>query len=1005
MKALKRTVVLMMSVLMLIATFSMAFTSSAASKKKVTKVKLNKTSITMYTTQTYTLKATISPSNASNKKVKWTTSNKNVATVSSSGKITAKKKGTATITCTAQDGSKKKATCKVTVTKKVNVKSVKLNNTSVQLKRGDKTTLKATISPSNASNKSVSWSSSNKNVAKVDSKGKVTAVANGTATITCKTKDKGKTATCKVTVSNTIKVTSVKLNKTAATLAKGKTLTLTATVSPSNATNKKVTWSSSNTKVATVNSSGKVTAVAAGTATITCKTNNNNKTATCKITVSPTKVTGISIAKTAFLYPGNSTKLTATIAPSNADNKTVKWTSSNSNVATVDSTGTVRAVAPGTVNITCTAQDGSKKSATCKVTVGTPVSDVKIKTTETSLNAWYVGKTSQLTAVIEPSNATNKTVTWKSDNEKVATVDANGNVKIVKYDTGVFGILANNKVTITATSVNGKVGEFHFTVIEEKIGVKGVTIDPEDNNGAVWVVGDKVKLVATIEPAEASENKVIFESSDPTKIYIDEDGVATALAETDSAYITVRSVDNKDAIDTLVISVKTPTLMIFDTAANPYEYYTVGDTLKASCYPDPPDLAKRGLVYEADDPEAVSITSNYSYSVYSNITFHKAGKIKIRVRTKDGIVVSDWLEVTVKEAKADRDFFENVKPGNEFDINVYSFDGTNKSKDIDFWCNNPFSEYIQLNDQQTKATIINELPDSGAYLEFTSIDGRLSCKIYFIKGTYKMPTTDAEKLQTMKDLSSAMKNSTDFTSNYSRYKDYSNIIVDNKKSSSDLKLNGMSLSTFLEFFGFIEEEDIMDDMSPEAFVKDMFAENETVNKNSISRSDCPTAITTDLSSVSGFVIKDYGSTYTIRMNLKNQNRAPLANISSSPYAKAMPVIDKAYLDSFVNDFKKIGGSLGSNDEFKIDEVSYGTVNETYSNGYVEYTIDKFTGKITESEYHYKSNFDVANSILNLTANISDTGNVLFDNLKITLNMNATFTLDFDDTIKMRNITY
>ncbi len=1008
MKALKRTAVLMISVLMLIATFSLSFTSSAASKKKVTKVKLNKTSVTLYTTQTYNLKATISPSNASNKKVKWTTSNKNVATVSSSGKITAKKKGTATITCTAQDGSKKKATCKVTVTQKVNVTSVKLNASAVQLKKGNTTTLKATIAPSNASNKKVKWTSSDTSVATVNSSGKVTAVKNGTATITCAAQDGSKKkATCKITVSNTVNVTGVKLNKTAVTLAKGGSVTLTATVSPSNASNKSVTWSSSNTKVATV-SKGKVTAVAAGTANITCKTSNGNKTAVCKVTVSPTKVASVTVAKTAFLYPGNSTKLTATITPSNADNKTLKWTSSNSNIATVDSTGTVRAIKSGTVNITCTSQDGSNKSATCKVTVGVPVTDIKIKATDTGANAWYVGKTGQLTAIIEPSNATNKTVTWKSSNTKLATVDQNGVVKIIKYDTGILGMGANNTVVITATSANGKSQEFEFTIVKDKVEVEDISFAAANNNGTDWVVGDKVDLTATTVPPDASVNRVTFESSDPTVLSIDENGVATALAK-GSAIITAKSVDNPNKIGTMSVTIVEPILMILDTTPNPPAYYTVGDTLKASCYLNPGTLANRGIVYETDKPDAVTITSNYSYSVYSNIKFHEAGKVNVRIRIKDSDLVSDWMTIIVKEARADKDFFENVKEGDTLPINVYSFDGENK-EDIYFQCNNPYSEYLQINDQQTEVTVIKELPDEGAYIEFTSIDGKQSCKIYFIKGEYTIPTDDAGRLQLMKDLSSAMKNSDSYSSSYNRLKEYSNVKVDNNKSSSELLLDGSSLSDFLKWlqrFGLVDgdEEDLMADMSAESFVQDMFSEDETVNKGSITKADCPNVITTDLSAVSGFVVKDNGSTYTIRMKLKNQNKTSLNNIATSPYATAMPIIDKDYLDKYAYDFKTIGGSLGSSDDFTIDTVNYGTVNETYKNGYVEYTVDKFTGKVTESEYHYTSAFDVTNSALNLTANVSDTGSSLLDSLKIELKMKATFTLDFDDTVKMRNITY
>ncbi len=241
-------------------------------------VKLSKTSLTLYKGKTTTLKATVSPDNEANRKVTWTTSNSKVATVSN-GKITAKSVGTATITVKTANG--KKATCKVTVKNQVNPTSVKLSKTSVTLYKGKTTTLKATVNPSNATNKKVTWTTSNKKVATV-SNGKITAKGVGTATITVKTAN-GKKATCKVTVKKQVNPTSVKLSKTSVKLNKGKTTTIKATVNPSNATNKKVTWKTSNSKVATVKN-GKITAKAKGTATITAQTANGKK-ATCKVSV------------------------------------------------------------------------------------------------------------------------------------------------------------------------------------------------------------------------------------------------------------------------------------------------------------------------------------------------------------------------------------------------------------------------------------------------------------------------------------------------------------------------------------------------------------------------------------------------------------------------------------------------------------------------------------------------------------------------------------------------
>lgn len=259
-------------------------------KISVTGVSLDKTSLTMTEGDTQTLTATVTPSNATDKSVTWSTNNTSVAEVSSTGVVIAKSAGTATITVKTTDGAKT-ATCSVTVkAATVPVTGVSLNTTSLSLTEGETQTLTATVSPSNATDKSVTWSSNNTSVATVSSTGVVTAKSAGSAIITVTTKDGSKTATCSVTVkAKTVSVTGVSLDYTSLTMTEGETQTLTATISPSNATDKSVTWSSSNTSVATVSSAGVVTAKAAGTVTITVKTNDGNKTATCIVTVQEEK--------------------------------------------------------------------------------------------------------------------------------------------------------------------------------------------------------------------------------------------------------------------------------------------------------------------------------------------------------------------------------------------------------------------------------------------------------------------------------------------------------------------------------------------------------------------------------------------------------------------------------------------------------------------------------------------------------------------------------------------
>ena len=170
----------------------------------------------------------------------------------------------------------------------VAVTSVSLNKSSIELAVGDTKTLTKTISPANATISNVKWKSSNSDVVAVSANGRIRGISAGEATITVTTDDGAKTATCTVSVKgevSEVSVTGVSLDKAAVELTEGDTTTLTATVTPDNATNTDVTWSSTNPSVATVDAEGKVTAVAAGTATITVTTVDEEMTATCVVTV------------------------------------------------------------------------------------------------------------------------------------------------------------------------------------------------------------------------------------------------------------------------------------------------------------------------------------------------------------------------------------------------------------------------------------------------------------------------------------------------------------------------------------------------------------------------------------------------------------------------------------------------------------------------------------------------------------------------------------------------
>ena len=345
--------------------------------KKVTKVTLDRTSLSIKKGKSYDrLKATVSPSDASEKRVVWSTSNKSVATVTDYGKVIAHNYGNAKIYATAKDGSKKYGACNVSVWAPVTW--IKMSSTNITLKNGKSKTISATAYPTYAKYRDISWSSSNPSVASVDSKGKITANKKGSATIRAKTKD-GYSKTCKVTVTQPVEY--ITISKSGISISKGKSYKLTAKVHPSNANCQSIKWESSKNYYATVKK-GKVKGKHVGNARIRAYVEdsiNGNKvhSAYCSVAIKPVKVSSVSITSSMHINKGSSKRISRTIKPSNASNSKLNWSSSNSSVASVSSSGWVTARKSGTVTITAKAKDGSGKKDTCHVVVDDPKKDLK----------------------------------------------------------------------------------------------------------------------------------------------------------------------------------------------------------------------------------------------------------------------------------------------------------------------------------------------------------------------------------------------------------------------------------------------------------------------------------------------------------------------------------------------------------------------------------------------------------------------------------------------------
>lgn len=398
------------------------------------------------------LTATITPTDVKDKSLKWTSSDAKVASVDANGKVTALAQGSTTITAASPGGAS--ASCAITVGLPL-PESVALNLTNLILEVGDKRYLRASVTPENAQN-SFTWTTSNAGVATVSSTGELNAVGVGNAVITVTTSN-GKTSTCTVQVlEKGVPATKVTITPATMTLIQGRKGTFKATVEPENVSNKFITWTCNNMKVATIDGEGNVIPGQPGTAIIYAQCGNVSATAVLTIE-KYYAVTEITLDKTnVTVCEGEEFTINPSYAPSNASYKRVNWVSDNEAVATVDAKGNVKAIAAGTATITAVAYDGSGAKAECKVSVVVPVASILLEQRSYTADE---GQTFKIVATVLPENATNKRISWSSNNTSVAVVDNEGNVTVKSAGTAHITVVANDGYGAkNSCSVNGTSG-------------------------------------------------------------------------------------------------------------------------------------------------------------------------------------------------------------------------------------------------------------------------------------------------------------------------------------------------------------------------------------------------------------------------------------------------------------------------------------------------------------------------------------------------------------------
>ena len=571
----------------------------------VSSVTLDKTSLDLVKGENATLVANVLPSDASDPSVTWTSSDEAVASVDDSGKVTATGGGSAVISAKAGDIT---ATCDVTVT--VPVEGVEIDPSSITLEVEETAVLVAKVLPEDATDKSVSWSSSSSSVVKVDKDGNLSALNIGTATITVKAS--GHTATCAVTVKEkSIHVTSVTLNKSTASLNKGSNFVLIATVMPYNATDKTVTWTSSDPSVASVSESGKVSALKGGKAVISAKA--DKITATCEVTViAPVETITLS-PETCEIARGEEITLTATVGPEDATDKSVSWSTSNKNVATVDSNGTVRGVGKGQARITVRS---GNVSAQCTVTVTMPVEGISLDKTSLVIGR---GNTATLKATVTPADASDKSIVWSSSDASVASVSDKGVVTAIKKGKAVITANASGHTASCNVEVNVPVTE--ITLNESSLKLKR---------------GETYTLVATVNPADADDPTVVWSTSNSSVAKVDANGKITAVS-TGYAFSAQCKVDVYVPVESVSLDQHSATV---EEGKSIILLVTIG----------PEDATTKSVKWTVSDNSVISV------NFQGEVTGLKPGTAVV---TAEAEGITDSCTITVTEKKSNTEGFDD----------------------------------------------------------------------------------------------------------------------------------------------------------------------------------------------------------------------------------------------------------------------------------------------------------------------------------------------------------
>lgn len=685
-------------------------------------------------TKDKTIKLTLNSEEVDNKRMIWTSSDESVATVVQNMNtvypleaiVVAHKVGKATIKAEAQDGSGMSTTCEVEVTPLM-VSDFSLQTASIV--KTIPTQLEANVSPAEADNKKLKWTSLTPDIATVTEDGMMTGLKMGTAKVKAETTD-GSNLSCVFEVQVTgLPVSTISL-PAESSIIKTESMKLECSILPLASDNQKLQWSSNATDIASVDeSTGVITAHKVGDAVITATTTDGSGiSASTTIHVTPLKVSQIEMPKDISLLYSLSKQIEVNIAPELADNKTLKWTSDNENIATVTHEGVVKGVNVGTTNITATAMDGSGVSATCKVTVKPVVIDLSTKTINLRKGESYA---EQIVNVL-PDNYEHKEVVWTSADNSIASVDSEGMItavkpgittikyslgydssitaecKVIVYDEnvvyvgGIYYIIDKQKSEATVTSIYGRKNTSldaeqvaqcycYAEEVPEFIGVnnpanmddvfqqatlhviygneeaykadawwkrfykiegcnapsdadKKVTSITISQTEATLKPNDTMQLEATVYPTDAANKKILWTSSNEDVAIVTDEGFVLAITEGEADIIAEASDGTgiKAMCHLTVENEKKPVVPIVEIKFEESPVTIVfGESKKLNVLFNPVNASNKTLQWKSVNSDVASVDKD------GNVLGVSAGKSIIQAKTTDGSNLTINCVVTV----------------------------------------------------------------------------------------------------------------------------------------------------------------------------------------------------------------------------------------------------------------------------------------------------------------------------------------------------------------------